>query len=375
MALLPGSPHLAPASSAAPTATNCAPWVEAVPNFSEGRDSEVIKALSRALDGHGARVLHVDPNADAHRTVITLAGPLDSVVAALFDGISVALERIDMRRHEGAHIRIGAADVVPLVVLEPGPGAVEKCKAATLGLAHRLSAEHDLPLFLYEHSALRTPFASLPRCRRGGYEALEERFQQGASGGTDGPDLGPCEWNEAVARTGATVLGVRNLLVAMNFTLDSRDVELAQSIACAIRTAGPEDRPHRIPALRAVGWLMPGYGGRAQVSTNLLDPRQTSAHAVLELLRSISPVEILGAELIGLCPARVLRDAALSHRGESTPLWSADEVLDWGAAREGELLEEGWGLLGLGHLGAAHPAALPSERILERALQAAGWSG
>ncbi|MEE2829761.1 MAG: glutamate formiminotransferase [Myxococcota bacterium] len=338
--------------------------VEAVPNFSEGRDRHVLGRIAAALDGDGATVLHVDPNPDAHRTVITLAGELEAVCSALFRGVAEATRLIDMRKQHGAHIRVGAADVLPVVALGPGDP-----RPAVQRLAERLASELEIPIFLYERSALRTPFASLPRCRRGGYEALAERFQDPE----DGPDLGPPHWCDGSARSGATVVGVRDLLVAMNFTLDSRDLGLAKGIARAIRTVGPADRADCFPALRAVGWTMPAYEGRVQVSVNLLDPRSTSAHAVLERIRALAgEVAVLGAELIGLTPARVLRDAALHGRGLPEPGWPAEQVLDGPAATEEELLQEGVRVLGLDHLGREQGMDIVQTRVLERQLLEAG---
>ena len=343
------------------------PLVEAVPNFSEGRDPIVIEALAASLDGRGARVLHVDANADANRTVVTLAGPLTAVTEALYRGVGEAVSRIDMRQQEGEHIRIGAADVVPLVLLEPGEQARRACLAGVDSLASRLAQDFGLPIFLYEASAKRDPFRSLPRCRRGGYEALSRRFEDAG----DGPDLGPRHWSERVARSGATVVGLRPLLVAMNFTLDSADGALAREIATAIRTSGPADRPHRLPALRAVGWTMEGYEGRAQVSVNLLCIDECAAHQVLNTLVSISPVPVLGAELIGLAPARVFRDAALYARGAQSAGGDGG-VLSPAAAADEALLIEGAEYLGLGHLDAWRPREELSARILELCLRSTG---
>jgi len=343
------------------------PLVEAVPNFSEGRDQSVIDAIAAALDGRGARVLHVDSNADANRTVVTLAGALSAVTDALHRGVGEALSRIDMRKQVGAHIRIGAADVVPLVLLEPGARAERACLAAVDALAARLADDFDLPIFLYEASARRKSFSSLPRCRRGGYEALAQRFEDAA----DGPDLGPARYSQQVSRSGATVLGLRPLLVAMNFTLDSADAAVASEIAVAIRTSGTADRPHRLPSLRAVGWRMAGYGGRAQVSVNLLRINECTAHETLKTVRSISPVSVLGAELIGLAPARVFRDAGLEARGEQPP-GGGDGVLSPAAASDEALLIEGAEYLGLGHLDAWRPREELSARVLELCLRSVG---
>jgi len=348
------------------------PLVEAVPNFSEGRDPQVIEEIAASLDGDGARVLHVDANPDANRTVMTLAGPLSAVTAALYRGVDTALSRIDMREQQGAHIRIGAADVVPVVLLEPGEQAQRRCVLAVADLAERLAVGFDLPIFLYEDSALRSEFSSLPRCRRGGYEALEARLAAGAADGADGPDLGPASWSPQVARTGASVLGLRPLLVAMNFTLDGSDQEMASAIAAAIRTAGPAGRPHALPSVRAVGWSMPGYGGRVQVSVNLLDINECSAHRVLASIQELSGTRVLGGELIGLAPVQVFRDAGLAKRGEQPVPVAADGVLNPAATADWELIRDGSELLGFGHLDAWRPKDALKARILELRLAAVG---
>lgn len=344
------------------------PLVEAVPNFSEGRDRRVIDAIATALDGQGARVLHVDANPDANRTVVTLAGPLSAVTDALFRGVHVAIKRIDMRSQQGAHIRIGAADVVPLVLLDPSEQAERACLAAVQSLAERLASDLNLPIFLYEDSARRTPFRSLPRCRRGGYEALASRFQDPE----DGPDLGPSLFTEQTAASGATVVGLRPLLVAMNFTLDSDDADLAARIALAIRSNGAAGRPHRLPYLRAIGWKMNGYGGRAQVSVNLLRIDVCSVLDAFEAVRALSPVAVLGSELIGLAPARVFRDAGLAARGKHCSGGGDDGILSPAAAADEALLFEGAEYLGLGHLDAWRPREELSARILELRLRSVG---
>ena len=349
--------------------------VEAVPNFSEGRDRAAIDAIAAALEAGGATVLPVDPNADAHRTVVTLAGDLTDVVAGLFAGVAEAIARIDLRSHAGAHLRVGAADVVPIVPLLPAADSEAACVAAVRALGERLADELDLPIYFYERSALRRPYRALPRCRRGGYEALRDRWRDP----DDRPDRGPQAWSESVARTGATVLGVRDVLVAMNFTLDSRDEALAKRIARAIRAAGPAGRPHRLPAVRAVGWTMPGYAGRVQVSTNLLDVRVTSAWEALQAIEGRAAEEgarVLGAELIGLTPARVLAGAFAAASGTAPPDESDDAILDAQAADEVEALVGGAGALRLGHLGGGMDTVDIQSRVLECALRSAGlWSG
>jgi glutamate formiminotransferase len=303
--------------------------------------------------------LHVDSNPDAHRTVITVAGELEVLCQSLFLGIAQAQRSIDMRQHKGEHIRIGASDVVPVIALEPGD-----VRPAVTRLAERAAEDLGVPVFLYEDSARRPPFASLPRCRRGGYEALQSRFARA----DDGPDLGSRSWSLSVARSGATAFGVRDLLVAMNFTLGSSSRDLAQQIALAIRSNGPAGRPDRFDRLRAVGWAMEGYEGRAQVSVNLLDPRLSPAHEVLKTIRRLAgPVPVLGAELIGLTPAKVLIAAALHEQGLAQEDWPAEQVLDGPASSREGLLLLGGQVLGLSHLSRAQ--GMGRNEVLARVLE------
>jgi glutamate formiminotransferase len=331
------------------------PLVAAIPNVSEGRDPSAIGRIAAAWDGDGAHILHIDSNADAHRTVLTVAGPLSAIERACLRGVGATVAAIDMRNQQGAHPRIGAADVVPIVPLDDGTGrsapAFPACEAAVRRIAERLAKDLGLPIFLYERSARRTEFQALPRCRRGGWEALPARFQDPE----DGPDLGPRRWTDDVARSGATVLGVRDLLVAMNLTLTTGDLSLARQLAGQIRSQGRAGRPS-LPGLRAVGWSMPGFGGRAQVSCNLTAPRTTRPWDVLQHVRKLSPVPILGAEPIGLWPSLTLLDAAAAEAGEARPGWPEDVVLHRGAADE--LLDLGARALGLHHLGDPGPRAL-----------------
>ncbi len=324
------------------------PLVEAVPNISEGRDHRVIDRIAAAFHSEGARVLHVDSNPDAHRTVITLAGPLGAVERACFHGVAEAVELIDMRRHRGAHPRVGAADVVPLVPLDWGDGrlggAMAETVAAATRLGRRLADDLGLPVFFYEHSALRPAFFPLPHCRKGGWEALPQRWLDP----DDGPDLGPRVWTPDLARCGATVVGARDLLIALNITLQSSDGALARELAARIRSSGPEG-PDRLPGLRCVGWSMPSFADRVQVSCNLIDPRTTRPWDVLTRLRKISPVPILGAEPIGLFPALALLDAARASTAKLRPDWPTNVAIFQGA--DPDEVAAGARVLGLDHLG------------------------
>jgi glutamate formiminotransferase len=337
-------------------------WVEAVPNVSEGRDRAVIDHIAAAFDRRPARLLHVDPNADAHRTVFTLAGPADAVAEALIAGAEAALRGIDMRTQRGAHPRVGAVDVVPIVPLWPSALAAAHRVAAMVAAA--LADDLAVPVYLYEQSARRARFVALPACRRGGWEALPARLPSF----DDGPDLGPTAWSDAAARSGASVVGVRDLLVAMNFSIGSDDLALARSLAARLRDGGG---PGGLPSVRAIGWAMPGYR-LVQVSANLLDVRRTPAHRVLAALRALSPAPVLGAELIGLAPARVFADAALAAIGGEPPAWPPGRIVDGKAAADEASLTTGVVALGLDHLG--EPAGkLAVARTLETRLLAAGF--
>lgn len=341
------------------------PLVEAVPNFSEGRDSRTIDAIAQALDGDGANLLDVDSNAAAHRTVYTVAGPLPAVERALLRGLAVGTTRIDMRNHRGAHPRIGAADVVPLVLLCSGAGGAptEADESACLASARRVGdalAEWGVPVFLYERSAIRPEFRALPRCRRGGYEQLGRRFNRGLLDGSDGPDLGPRRWSDAVARSGASVVGVRPLLLAMNLWLECDDVRVAERIAAEIRSSG--GGPWSLPQLRAIGWALDG-DPRVQVSCNLLAPRITTPRIVLEAVRARSPVAVHNIEPIGLIPAGSLWAEGL------------DEALlrdDIGEPKVAAAIDHALSDMGFQRSGGALP---PDGKVLERRLAAAGlWS-
>lgn len=283
------------------------PLVECVPNFSEGRDRSVIEHCVQSVRSvPGAHVLHVDSNPDANRTVLTFAGSPTAVECAVQRLAVATLERIDMSRHHGAHPRIGALDVCPLVPLN---GVSE---GACLALAGRLAetlGSLGIPVYLYEHSARAAYRRDLPTLRQGGYEALAARLCDPRWH----PDAGPVKFQP---RCGATVLGVRRLLVAWNISLNSSDLSLARGIARAIRDTGAPNRPYRLAQCRAIGWSMPGYG-TVQVSTNLLNFTVTGLAEVYRAVRNLaaeSGVTVLGSELIGLVPRAALRGSGSSGR-------------------------------------------------------------
>jgi glutamate formiminotransferase len=268
--------------------------LESVPNFSEGRDARTIEALRSALSTH-ADVLDVHSDPDHNRSVYTLVGDDTSLVEALLAGIACALERIDLRSHEGAHPRIGAADVVPIVALDPRDR--ERARDCALRLADRVGAELGLPVFLYGDS---TPERGPAFYRRGGPEELQRRIDAGELR----PDYGPARLDE---RAGGVIVGARRPLIAFNVNLATDDVEIARAIAAVVREKGGGFR-----GVRALGLLLP-RAGRAQVSMNVEDFEAAALHEVVDRVEEEARtrgVEVAGAELVGLMPAGAAAAAA-----------------------------------------------------------------
>jgi glutamate formiminotransferase len=268
--------------------------LESVPNFSEGRDTGTIDALRSALSTH-ADVLDVHSDVDHNRSVFTLVGDDTSLVEALLAGVACARERIDLRRHEGAHPRIGAADVVPIVALDPRDR--ERARDCALRLADRIGAEIGLPVFLYGDSA---PERGPAFYRRGGPEELQRRIDAGELR----PDYGPAELDE---RAGGVIVGARRPLIAFNVNLATDDVEIARAIAAVVREKGGG-----FPGVRALGLLLP-RAGRAQVSMNVEDYEAAALHEIVDRVESEAGargVEVAGAELVGLMPAGAAAAAA-----------------------------------------------------------------
>ncbi|HEX9599068.1 MAG TPA: glutamate formimidoyltransferase [Gaiellaceae bacterium] len=268
--------------------------LESVPNFSEGRDAGTIEALLSSLSAH-ADVLDVHSDADHHRSVFTLVGDDTSLVEALLAGIACARERIDLRSHEGAHPRIGAADVVPIVALDPKDR--ERARDCALRLADRIGAELGLPVFLYGDSALERGPAFY---RRGGPEELQRRIDAGELR----PDYGPARLDE---RAGGVIVGARRPLIAFNVNLATDDAEIARAIAAVVREKGGG-----FPGVRALGLLLP-RAGRAQVSMNVEDFEAAALHEIVQRVEGEARargVEVSGSELVGLMPAGAAAAAA-----------------------------------------------------------------
>ncbi|MDQ3993526.1 MAG: glutamate formimidoyltransferase [Actinomycetota bacterium] len=262
--------------------------LESVPNLSEGRDEAVLDALREAMSAP-ARLLDIHVDRDHHRSVYTLVGSGEELVETLAAGIARAAELIDLREHRGAHPRVGAADVVPLVPLAPSdePAA----RDAALALADRLAAELELPVFFY--GRLTRDRREPAFFRRGGPEELQRRVDSGELA----PDRGPKKLHPTA---GAVVLGVRRPLIAFNVNLRSDDVDVARGIAAVVR-----ERDGGFPGVRALGLDLP-EAGVVQVSMNVTDWEAAALHVIVTRVVQEAEsrgVEVIGSELVGLMPA------------------------------------------------------------------------
>ena len=284
--------------------------LEAVPNVSEARDASVVAAIGEAFE-RDATLLDVHSDADHHRSVFTLVGTEHGLVESLLAGIRVAVERIDLREHVGAHPRIGVADVVPLVPLEPPD--IGRAVSAARTLARRIGDELGLPVFLYGDAAggLRPVFF-----RRGGLEELARRVEDGELV----PYAGP---HEIDARSGGILVGARHALIAYNLDLTTDDVEIASAVAVAVRGSSGG-----MPGVQAIGLRLP-EAGRTQVSMNVIDLDLAPLHEVVERVRAEAHArgtDVLAGELVGLVPERGVDAAAAA--GVELPGVDESQVLE-----------------------------------------------
>jgi glutamate formiminotransferase len=262
--------------------------LESVPNFSEGRDDHALASL-RAAMAQPARLLDVHADRDHHRSVFTLVGSGEELVETLLAGIGRAVELIDLRHHEGAHPRVGAADVVPLVPLRPD--REEDARSAALELADGLATDLELPVFFY--GRLTTDGREPAYFRRGGPEELQRRMDSGELR----PDRGPARLHPTA---GAVLVGVRRPLIAFNVNLRGADVAVAREIARMVR-----ERDGGFPGVRALGLDLPS-AGLVQVSMNVTDWEASALHEIVQRIVEAAherDAEVVGSELVGLMPA------------------------------------------------------------------------
>lgn len=299
--------------------------IECVPNFSEGRDMNIIRQITDAATSvEGVKLLDVDPGATTNRTVVTFVGEPELVVEAAFRAVKKASELIDMRGHHGDHPRMGATDVCPLV---PIAGVtMEECVEFARNLGKRIGEELGIPVFCYESAAFTPERRNLAVCRKGEYEALSKRFSEGEK-----PDFGPAVIDDFTASTGATAVGARDFLVAINYNLNTTSTRRANSIAFDVREKGRKLRegdpitgkvvkdengevvwvPGTLKGCKAIGWFIEEYG-IAQVSMNVTDINATPVHVAFDEVcdkAHARGIRVTGSEIVGLIPKRVLIDA------------------------------------------------------------------
>ncbi|MDE6449770.1 MAG: glutamate formimidoyltransferase, partial [Muribaculaceae bacterium] len=300
--------------------------IECVPNFSEGRDMAVIKSITDSIESvEGVKLLDVDPGAATNRTVVTFVGDPEAVVEAAFRSVAKAAELIDMSRHHGAHPRMGATDVLPLI---PVSGVtLQECAEMSRKLAERIAVELGIPTYCYEAAAFTPERKNLAVCRKGEYEALPEKM---STPGLE-PDFGARAYDDGVARTGATVVGARDFLIAVNFNLNTTSTRRANAIAFDVREKGRPAReggkltgkplkdadgnpvmiPGTLKGTKAIGWYIDEYG-IAQVSMNITDIATTPLHVAFdEVCRAAAArgIRVTGTEIVGLVPKRTLLEA------------------------------------------------------------------
>lgn len=286
--------------------------IECVPNFSEGRNMQVIEAIVTAIEKggrkvsrNGVKVLNMDPGEAANRTVITFTGSPEAVVEAAFQAVKTAGELIDMRKQHGTHPRSGATDVLPLI---PISGiSLQECAELARSLAGRIYGELGIPCYCYEAAAFKPARKNLAVCRSGEYEALPQKI----SDPERRPDFGPDTYTEKVAFSGAVNVGARDFLIAVNFNLDTTSAYIAHEIACDVREKGRPGKPGTLKGCKAIGWYIEEYG-LAQVSMNITDINSTPLHSAYEEVCRAAEArgrKVTGTEIIGLVPKRCLVEA------------------------------------------------------------------
>jgi glutamate formiminotransferase/formiminotetrahydrofolate cyclodeaminase len=346
--------------------------IECVPNFSEGRDPEIIRQITAAIEFvDGVTLLNVDPGASTNRTVVTFAGDPDSAVEAAFRGIQKAAELIDMRKHKGAHPRMGATDVCPFIPVSNV--SWEEAIACAHALGKRVGEELRIPVYLYEKAARDPSRSNLSIIRSGEYEGFFEKIKEAAWK----PDFGPSVFHE---KSGATVIGAREFLVAYNVNLNTRAARRATSVAFDVRENGrvktddgtprgkpvldTNGEPVRVPGMlkhvKAIGWYVEEYG-MAQVSMNLTNIEETPLHAAFDACNEAASkrgLRVTGSEVVGMLPKKCLVDAGKYFLRKQR--WSE-------GASEEELIDIAIRSMGLNELKPFDP----KERIIEFKMESA----
>ncbi len=314
--------------------------LEAVPNISEGKNPVLLQQLARLLRAaRGICLLGIDANPCANRTVFTITGTPAEMAQALFDFIALSCRLIDMRKQHGAHPRLGAVDVCPLIPLRN----ITLPQTAVLArqLAARVGNELQVPVYLYEAAASAPQRQNLAFIRRGEYENLAQKLQHLP------PDFGPASLTPRAEQTGACIIGARDILIAFNINLNTQDPAPAQIIASKIRQSGGG-----MPGVKAIGWYMSNFA-RAQVSCNITNFHSAPLHAVYEFCQKQAAslgLKATGCELVGLVPLQAMLTAGKYyaphetnetllvqsavrglHLDEVKPFVPAEQILEWKA--------------------------------------------
>jgi glutamate formiminotransferase/formiminotetrahydrofolate cyclodeaminase len=346
--------------------------IECVPNFSEGRDLNVIRQITNEIEKvDGVKLLDVDPGATTNRTVVTFVGTPDEVIEAAFLAVKKAQELIDMRYHKGDHPRFGATDVCPLV---PVSGiSMEEVAEYAHKLGKRIGEELRIPVYTYENAATEEKRRNLASCREGEYECLKDRIVSDDWR----PDYGPTEFNESVARSGAVAVGARDFLVAVNFNLNTTSTRRANAIAFDVREKGRPKRegdpitgkimldgsgqpvmlPGTLKGTKAIGWYIAEYG-IAQVSMNITNLSQTPLHIAFDEVSEKAQkrgIRVTGLEIVGLVPKAAMIDAG--------KYYLAKQKRSLGVS-ESEIIKIAVKSMGLDDL----KPFVPSEKIIEYVL-------
>src|SRR3954447_7975429 len=340
--------------------------IECVPNFSEGRDLEVIRQITAAIESvDGVSLLNVDPGATTNRTVVTFAGSPDAAVEAAFRGIQKAAELIDMRKQKGAHPRMGATDVCPFIPVSNV--SWDEAIACARQLGERVGGELKIPVYLYEKAAANPERSNLSIIRAGEYEGFFEKIKEPQWK----PDFGPAVFNE---KSGGTVIGAREFLVAYNANLNTKAVRRANSVAFDVRENGrvrtddgtptgkpvldakgePIRDPGMLKHVKAIGWYVEEYG-MAQVSMNLTNLEETPLHAAFDACVESATkrgLRVTGSEVVGMLPKKCLVDAGRHYLRRQK--WSE-------GASEEELIQIAIRSMGLSEVKPFDP----KERIIE----------
>jgi glutamate formiminotransferase/formiminotetrahydrofolate cyclodeaminase len=317
--------------------------IECVPNFSEGRNMDIIRQIAAEVEKtEGVKLLDIDPGVTTNRTVITFVGTPDEVCEAAFQCVKKAKELIDMRQHKGDHPRFGATDVCPLVPVSNI--TMEETAVYARKLAERVGKELEIPVFCYENAATIAVRRNLANCRQGEYEGLKDRIvtQEWK------PDFGPAVFTESVAKSGATAIGARDFLIAINYNLNTTSTRRANAIAFDVREKGRPKRegdavtgkivkdlqgnplmiPGTLPATKAIGWFIKEYG-IAQVSMNITNISRTALHTAFEEVSRCANnrgIRVTGCEIVGLVPKKVLIDAGKYYLTKQARSLGVDEA-------------------------------------------------